>query len=269
MTDDLPDTVRLAPTVTKLPADAVGTVIVSGSHGGLYAGYLAAKAGPRAVILNDAGVGKDDAGIAGLGLCESLGLAATTVSHLSARIGDAGDMWARGTISHANAVAAGLGVAAGMACAEAAACLAAAPLPHGAPAPVEEARAVEGDGPGRRIVVIDSASLVLPEDEGHIVVTGSHGGLVGGDPRMALQVEGFAAVFNDAGGGPDDCGMTRLPALDTRGIAGLTVAHTSARIGDGRSTLEDGIVSHANATARRLGAAPGRPVREIVDRWRR
>lgn len=268
MSEEPTASVRLAASITKLPADAAGAVIVSGSHGGRYAGYLAAKAGPRAVILNDAGVGKDQAGIASLADCEALGLAAATVSHMSCRIGDAEDMWARGVISHANAVAAGLGVAAGMACSEAAERLAAAPLPSRTPAPMAETRTVEDAGSARRVVLIDSASLIAPEDEGQIIVTGSHGGLVGGDARMALQVAGFAAVFNDAGGGPDDCGVSRLPALDPRGIAGLAAAHTSARIGEARSTLEDGIVSHANDTARRLGAATGMPVREIVDRWR-
>ena len=35
-----------ADTITKLPPDAAGQVVVSGSHGGRYPGYLAAKAGP-------------------------------------------------------------------------------------------------------------------------------------------------------------------------------------------------------------------------------
>ncbi len=72
-----------AASITKLPADARGAVVVSGSHGGLYPGYLAARAGLRAVILNDAGVGKDQAGIRALGTCEGLGIAAAAVSHLS------------------------------------------------------------------------------------------------------------------------------------------------------------------------------------------
>ena len=49
----------LADTITKLPPEAEGAVIVSGSHGGRYPGQLAAKAGARAVILNDGGVGRD------------------------------------------------------------------------------------------------------------------------------------------------------------------------------------------------------------------
>ena len=43
------------------------------------------------------------------------GLAACTVAHTSARIGDAQDMWDHGVISHVNAPARGLGLQAGQA----------------------------------------------------------------------------------------------------------------------------------------------------------
>jgi hypothetical protein len=52
-----------APTATKLPASSRGAVLVTGSHGGVYPGRLAAKAGVRAAIFHDAGIGRDAAGI--------------------------------------------------------------------------------------------------------------------------------------------------------------------------------------------------------------
>src|SRR5687767_10186562 len=97
-------------TITHLPPEASGAVVVAGSHGGRYPGYLAARAGLRAVILNDAGIGKDAAGIGALAYCQALGIAAATVAHRSCRIGDAADMLARGVISHANAVAQAVGL---------------------------------------------------------------------------------------------------------------------------------------------------------------
>ena len=106
------------------------------------------------------------------------------------------------------------------------------------------------------MVLVDSASLVSAEvDRGAIVVTGSHGGLVGGDPAAALRTEAFAAVFHDAGIGIDQAGIGRLPTLDDRGIAAATVAAASARIGEARSTLDDGVLSAVNATAAGTGAA--------------
>ena len=115
------------------------------------------------------------------------------------------------------------------------------------------------------VVAIDSASLVRAEDRGAIVVTGSHGGLLGGKPEAALRVEALAALFNDAGIGIDAAGIGRLPALAARGIAAATVAADSARIGDARSTFSDGRLSHVNEAAARFGAA-GMPAREFVDR---
>ena len=52
------------PSVTKLPPAADGAVVVGGSHGAVYAAYLSAKAGARAAIHNDAGVGRDEADLA-------------------------------------------------------------------------------------------------------------------------------------------------------------------------------------------------------------
>lgn len=256
----------VAPTVTKLGSDAVGAVLVTGSHGGLYPGRLAVAAGVRAAIFHDAGLGREDAGVGSLALLEALGIAAAAVGHMSARIGDTGDMLARGRISRANRVAAALGVAPGMACAEAAERLKTADhhrhdLPKG-----DELRQVL---PGARpIVLIDSAAMVDPvADVGAIVVTGSHGGLVGGVPAMALRVDGFAGVYNDAGIGVDEAGIGRLPALDARGIAGLTVSAASARIGEARSTFEDGVISRVNETAARLGAVVGTSLRPLLERW--
>lgn len=65
-------------------------------------------------MFNDAGVGKDEAGIAGLAMLQAEGLAACTVSHTSARIGQAGSTLADGVVSHANTAARALGIATGL-----------------------------------------------------------------------------------------------------------------------------------------------------------
>ncbi len=256
-----------ADTATKIPPEAAGAVLVCGSHGGLYPGALVAKAKVRAAILCDAGIGLDEAGVASLPWLESLGVAAAAISHLSCRIGDTGDMLARGAVSRANAVAAALGVRPGMGTAEAAERLAAAPLANAAPPPVGETRLTLERPGGRRILVVDSAAMVGQEDSGAIVVTGSHGGLVGGAPAMALRTDGYAAVFNDAGIGIEQAGIARLPALDERGIAAFTVAAASARIGEARSSYETGVISAVNRRASALGAAPGDRARDVLEAW--
>lgn len=261
-----PATVTLADSATKLDERHRDAVLVCASHGGVYAAYLVAKHGCRAAIFSDAGVGKDDAGIAGLDYCDRLGMAAATVSVMTARIGDVGDIWARGVISHVNAAARALGCEVGMSTAVTAERMTAAPRMRSTPPVYEESRKVMSARPGEpRVICIDSASLVRPEDAGQIVVTGSHGGLVGGAPEAALRADALLAIFNDAGIGIDHAGTTRLPALDERGVAAATVAADSARIGDAVSTLNEGVLSRVNATAQALGAHIGMTAHTLVD----
>ena len=90
-------------------------VIVCGSHGGTSAaGYvLALRAMPHAVFFNDAGFGKDDAGIAGLPQLDARGVIAAVYAHTSARIGDSADGLANGVITHANQAAQAAGIRTG------------------------------------------------------------------------------------------------------------------------------------------------------------
>ena len=90
-----------------------GHVVVSGSYGGRYNAYNAAKWPVRAVIMNDAGIGKDDAGIVGLGFLDQIGLAAATADATTCHIGDGDHMLEHGVISHVNRTAAELGCAVG------------------------------------------------------------------------------------------------------------------------------------------------------------
>ncbi len=253
--------------VTHLKPEHAGAAVVAASHGGHYAGWYAATMGVRAVILNDAGVGRELAGIAGLELLARHGIPAACLSHRSARIGQGRHSYEHGRLSFVNALAGKLGLAAGMACAEALAIMSkAARLPASKPAPELEVRVERPDlgCAGVRVIVLDSISLVTPEDIGHIAVSASHGGLLGGNPDTPVKYPVFAVVTNDADRGIDDAGISRLPALDAKGIAGACVSAFSARIGDGRSTLDDGYISAINDTAVRYGGAVGQSCRAFV-----
>ncbi len=105
--------VLLVGSITQIePADR-GAIVVSASHGGASSGEFALAVPLKLVFFNDAGVGKDEAGIAALAMLQMQGVAAGTVAHTSARIGDAQDMWACGVISHLNDAARSLGLASG------------------------------------------------------------------------------------------------------------------------------------------------------------
>jgi hypothetical protein len=264
---DLPANAAILDSVTHLGDAHRGKVAYCGSHGGIYAAYYAAHKGLAAVILNDAGIGRERAGVAGLELLAKLGVAAAAISHMSARIGEGADGFARGVLTTVNGPASKLGLEVGQPCREALHLLAkAAPPPSPEPAPLEESRfeVPELSRGGVKVIVIDSMSLVKPEDDGHVVVAASHGAALGGRPEMAIKYPVFACICNDADRGIDNAGTTRLPALEARGIAGACVSAFSARIGDGRSTLADGYISAVNDTARRHGGLIGQSCREFV-----
>ncbi|WP_431280582.1 hypothetical protein ACQW02_14290 [Humitalea sp. 24SJ18S-53] len=242
--------------VTHLGAEARGCVALCASHGGIYAAGYAAMRGVAAVLLHDAGIGRERAGVAGL---DTLTIPAAACG--DAPIGDGAAMMARGTLSVVNAAAARLGLHPGMRCADALALLVAADLPPAPPQPpMQEARHRLLERGGVTVWGLDSNGLVVPSDIGHIIVTGSHGALLGGRPETAVKYPVRAAIYNDAGGD-----ASRLPVLDDRGIAGAVVSCFSARIGDALSIWNDGYVSAVNRTAAAKGGLVGQSCREIVD----
>jgi hypothetical protein len=264
----MPAPIIVADSITRVGPEAAGAVVVNASHGGVYAAYLAAKLGAAAAVFNDAGVGRDRAGIGGLDYLQEFGIAAATVGHDTARIGDGADMMAGGVVTSANGLAVSLGVRPGQSCRDAAAGLQQARQSHRAPPEaLEAAFLLISEAP--QVWALDSASLVLPEHKDAIVVTGSHGGLLGGKPETALKYDVLGALYNDAGIGKDQAGTSRLPALDARGIAAATVSAASARVGDARSTYDDGLVSRVNSRAAALGLREGISAREFVTGLRR
>ena len=130
------------------------------------------------------------------------------------------------------------------------------------------ASAVERPPSGRPFAlrVVDSITELSPHDAGCIAVSGSHGGT--SSARYALAARPALSVFNDAGVGKDEAGIAALAVLQREGLAACTVAHSSARIGDAQSTLDDGIITHANERAESLGVAAGMSCTQAVQRIR-
>jgi hypothetical protein len=108
-----PPRLVLLDTVTAVAPQHAGAVVVTGSHGGASVVRYALAVPAVLYVFNDAGIGKDDAGVAALAELQRAGQAAVAVAHTSARIGEARDVWNSGIISRVNAQAAAIGLTVG------------------------------------------------------------------------------------------------------------------------------------------------------------
>jgi hypothetical protein len=245
--------------VTTLGDEAKSKVVIAGSHGGEIAGWYAARAQVRAVILNDAGVGKDRSGVSGLDYLEKHGIAAATVNRYEALIGS-GEAMLTAHISYANYVARNCGVYVGEKCADAAHKLRLAPsaLPMHTPQDSQARHALEP-----LVIGCDSYGSIKEQDATYYIVCGSHSALHT-SPELALPIPCKGAFFHDAAAHGQASGLARITALDARRIPAFAVDYRSARIGDARSMYASGVVSACNKTGAALGVLPMMTVRAAI-----
>ena len=114
---------KLVDSITELKPRDAGCVAVSGSHGGISSARYALVACPLLSVFNDAGGGLDNAGLRALDLLQTNHMAACTVAHHSARIGEARSTLETGLINHVNACGVALGIQIGWTCQQAVDCL--------------------------------------------------------------------------------------------------------------------------------------------------
>ena len=116
----------------------------------------------------------------------------------------------------------------------------------------------------RKIVVADSAAGMDERSKGDVFVDGSHCGVNVGE--MTIDTGMGAMIGNDAGMGKNDGGIAALKMCDEHGIPAAAVAAMSAKIGSGMSTYEQGKISAANETAKKMGVASGMTAKEAADK---
>lgn len=97
-----------------------GSTIVDGSHSGENVGRKMVEIGAKGRIGNDAGIGLNNAGIAGIFIMATSGIPAASVDCGTAAIGVGMSTFEFGKISHINEPAAKLGIEVGMSAKEAA-----------------------------------------------------------------------------------------------------------------------------------------------------
>lgn len=118
-----------------------------------------------------------------------------------------------------------------------------------------------------KLVLLDSIALIDASAEGHVVVSGSHGGSSAAGFVLALQAKPLVVFYNDAGVGKANAGILALEMLGAIGLACATYSHQSACIGNAADGLENGVVTHANPTAQTLGIRAGARVKTWVENW--
>jgi uncharacterized protein YunC (DUF1805 family) len=115
-----------------------------------------------------------------------------------------------------------------------------------------------------RIIIVETTSDVNESNSNDIIVTGSHQGENSGEYLLNCKVKGV--IGNDAGKGKQDAGIASLKFLDQHGIPAAAVGTMTAKIGNGNSTYEQGKLSAANETARKLGITVGMSAKDAADK---
>lgn len=231
-------------------------VVVNASYCGVLPARFIALHRPRASVSVDCGVGPAGSSIAGLWFFEALAIPAAVVDVDTVHLGDGMDVHANGIVSYLNKPAADCGVRIGMKAAEACLLLLQGDPVAAAPSEVTN-RAVMTEGrDGRRIVCTDSIAFGLPEDrDSSVLVTAGHTG------RSAVpyleKVHPLGFICSDGGRGRDDAGTAGLQLVEPLGLAGATVDARRARMGDSRSTWNDGVISACNKWAYNVGVRIG------------
>ncbi|MBI3967713.1 MAG: hypothetical protein HY329_18905 [Chloroflexi bacterium] len=238
-----------------------GDVLVGTSFFGASSARAGAALNARGMIACDAGIGKDEAGVAGLWVLDEQGIPAAAADSRTARFGDGRDLYENGVVSRLNERASALGIGPGMSVREAAQrMLDFRPDPP----PRDRRQTVVYSSDRGRVVAVLSGAYSEESNRDDVLCVGSHAGVTGAGYLLGLRPRGVLA--NDGGFAKDGSGVGSLPLFDQIGVPAVAVAHTSARIGDAVSTYEDGIVSAANEIAQALGIVPGLAAREAARR---
>jgi len=238
-------------------------VIVVGSYCGTRILAPMFTRGVKAVIATDAGIGKDEAGISGLKHGERIGVPVAVIAAMSAETSN-GRSTLLGEISRANAQARALGVTPGMVAYEAAVRLAKAAAGVAIPTPLgaEEAPVVVEETPQGRIWATPGTTAIKDKVPNDVICSGANSSRVFSDGVVRVAAKG--AIANDAGIAKNDTAVEGVKLLGERGIPAAAVATMSARLGEGLSTWNDGVISVVNPLAGQRGVKVGITAKEAA-----
>lgn len=276
----IPEGVVLLDSLGDLQPGNTIPILVCGSHcgGNSDLARQVKNCGVKAVFLNNAGVGKNQAGIRGLTYYEAENILACAVDHNSAEIGISRDTWESGIISHTSPQAEAAGIQTGNSVKEAVAKISHI-VKHSSSTQKSERfesqnrRESEGSKKGLKkqikaqiesvdITIADSITSLTENNFGDIVVCGSHGGVSAGEYAQKYRLK--AVFFNDAGIGKNNAGIKSLGTLNEAGILACTVDCMSAEIFNGQDVLDNGSISVCNQLAKTRNIKESMNVKEAI-----
>ncbi|MBM4238082.1 MAG: hypothetical protein FJ154_00955 [Gammaproteobacteria bacterium] len=238
-------------------------VVVNASYCGVLPARFIGRHRPRGTIGVDCAVGPMGAAIAGLWYLEALNIPAAVAAVDSVLLGNGVDLYEHGLISFANRSANDCGVVPHMRVHEAACQMLEQDPCSPDAAEVTNRVEVARNEQGRTVICVDSIAFGDPvTDACSVLVTAGHTG------RSALpyllKVRPWGFICSDGGMGRERSGVAGMVEAGRIGIPGAAVDARRARMGDGRSTYEDGIISAANELAIRAGVHVGQSAREAA-----
>ena len=279
---ELPEGVVQLDSLGDLQLGNTSPILVCGSHcgGSRDLARQVKNCHVKAVFLNNAGIGKNQAGIRGLTHYEAENILACAVDNNSAEIGIACDTWENGDISHTNAQAEAVGIQIGDSVKEAVAKIINTTMHPSSTqksknfesliknevkdnsSKVDLKKQTQTQIEGVSITVTDSITFLNEKNSGDIVVCGSHGGASAGHYAQKHKVK--AVFFNDAGIGKNNAGVKSLESLSDAGILACTVDCMSAEIFNGQDVLSNGIISVCNQLAKSRNIKEKMTVKEAI-----
>lgn len=237
-------------------------IAINASYCGVLPARFICEHSPRGAIGVDCGFGPQGAAIAGLWYMEALNMPGAVADIMTVHLGEGVDLYERGVISVINRPAQDCGVRPGMSVKEAAHIMLERDPARPAAAEITNRTVVDHGPDGRLVVCADSIYFGLPEDNRNVLVTAGHFGISA--MPYARRCKPFGFICSDGGKGRDEAGMAGMAVAAAEGIAGATVDGRMAKMGDGMSTYNDGIISGANSISLAAGVKVGMSTKEAA-----
>lgn len=251
-----------------VPIDIARDVLIHGAYMAEAVAVSLLRRGLRGIIGVDAGIGRNEAGIAGLAVADRHLVPAAAVSVFSCDMCDGRSVWTEGVISRVNRAAAALGAAPGQGVPAAA-----ESLLRGAAGAAREVASRLPEAPQKLAETAAGAvwgcwsmSLIRDPHPHDVFCVGTPV-----DTTMTVYmwrhgVRPAGVIGSDGGFGRHGMAAAGLDILDRMGIACAAVSFLSADLGDGASIHADGVISRANPRAAAAGVTPGMTAREAARR---